>query len=133
MSLAPPVNSTDAEPFSIDPDFKPLLPYPNSMKITFLSPAIAVLVCSPDAWLAKQINRMRPSPSPKTNSSTWMALRSGAWPGLLLAGCCAVLTGLAHPARAAVTEAWVQRSINKWVSSSDDAATKVVRDAAGDI
>jgi outer membrane protein assembly factor BamB len=32
-----------------------------------------------------------------------------------------------------VTEAWVQRYNNKWVSNSEDEATKVVRDTAGDI
>jgi hypothetical protein len=43
-----------------------------------------------------------------------------------------VLTGLAHPARAAVTQAWVHRYSNV-VSNSTDQAFKVVNDAAGDV
>src|SRR4051794_26702298 len=66
------------------------------------------------------------------NARSTFCRRSGAWPGLLLAGCCAVLTGLTHSARAAVTEAWVQR-YNNPVSNSTLAAFAIVSDAAGDI
>src|SRR4029453_16786394 len=58
--------------------------------------------------------------------------RGGVWPVLLLAGCCAALMGLANPARAAVTEVWVQR-YNNVVSNSTDQAFAVGSDAAGDI
>jgi hypothetical protein len=58
--------------------------------------------------------------------------RRGAWTSLLLAGSYAVPTGVAHPARAAVTEAWVHRYSNV-VSNSTDRAFKVVHDATGDI
>jgi outer membrane protein assembly factor BamB len=51
---------------------------------------------------------------------------------LLLAGCCAVLTGFPHSAQAAVTEAWVRRYSNI-VSNTTDRAVKAVRDATGNI
>jgi hypothetical protein len=68
----------------------------------------------------------------RVNAPTIICRRSGAWPGLLLAACWALLIGLAHPARAAVTEAWVQR-YNNVNSNSTDQAFAVVSDAAGDI
>jgi hypothetical protein len=53
---------------------------------------------------------------------------------LLLAGCCAVLTWFAdYTARAAVSEAWVQRDTNNVVSNLEEVTFKVVFDAAGDI
>jgi hypothetical protein len=66
------------------------------------------------------------------NARSIICHRGGAWPGLLLVGCCAVLTWLAHPARVAVTEAWVHRC-NNVVSNSIDQAYKVVSDAAGGV
>src|SRR6266511_895261 len=45
----------------------------------------------------------------------------------------AALAFVAYPARAAVTEAWVQRYNHNVVSNSTDQAIKVVCDAAGDI
>lgn len=75
---------------------------------------------------------MRPSPCPKINFCISRAICGTTWSGLLLAWCCLVLTGLAQPVQSAVTEAWVHRS-NIVVSNSTDWASKVVRDAVGDI
>jgi hypothetical protein len=68
----------------------------------------------------------------RNDAGSIICCRGGGWPSLLLAVCCAVLTCLTHPARAAVTEAWVHRYSNV-VSNANDVAFKVVRDAAGDI
>ncbi len=66
------------------------------------------------------------------NARSYSYRRGGACPGLLLACCCALLVGPPWPTRAAVTEAWVQRSSNI-VSNANDEAYKVVCDAVGDM
>src|SRR5437762_10441519 len=81
-------------------------------------------------------NQIQPSSRSEArpgNARSIIRHRGGAWPGLLLAGCCAVLTGLAWPTRAAVSEAWVQRNTNNVASNSEEVTFKVGFDAAGDI
>ena len=82
--------------------------------------------------MKNQIHLSSRSKARRGNPRSIIYPRRGTWLGLLLAGFYVVLTGFLHPTRAAVTEAWVQR-YNNLVSNSTDRASKVVRDAAGDI
>ena len=82
--------------------------------------------------MKNQIHLSSRSEPRRGNARSIICQRGCAWPVLLLAGCCAVLTGLAQPVRAAVAEAWVHR-YNNVVSNSTGQAVKDVRNAACDI
>lgn len=83
--------------------------------------------------MKNQIDPSSRSEAGRGNARSIVRRRDHAWPGLLLAGCCAVLTWFAdYPARAVVSEAWVQRNTNN-VASKEEVTFKVVFDGAGDI
>src|SRR4029453_14167010 len=80
--------------------------------------------------MKNQIHLSSRSEACRGNARSIIRRRGGARPVLLLVGYCAILNGLAQPARAAVTEVWVQR-YNNVVSNSTDQAFAVVSDAVG--